>query len=105
MCDCKKDESDLRKIARLKKILDATEAEANRNSSNEYYRNACYGLAWDAFWDIANSIKMKVQYSNPDGSYEDDMRAFYNAYSGASWLAKALEEEDDNTNNEVDDGE
>ena len=96
MCDCKEDESDLRKIARLKKILDAVEAEANKNSSNEYYRNACYRLAWEPFWEIVKSIKLVVDYPEPDSSssYEYDMRNIVDAYSGASWLAKALEEND-----------
>ena len=50
----------------------------------EYSNWYCYRPLWDKFWEIANTIKSEPRnYYNPDTTYEEDMRAMYNAYE---WL-------------------
>jgi hypothetical protein len=50
----------------------------------EYSNWYCYRPLWDEFWEIANTIKSEPRdYYNPDTTYEEDMRAMFNAYE---WL-------------------
>lgn len=115
----KKDETDLKLLGRLKKILDAVEEEADHyyhNKKRDYkdyqeYRDSCYSEASDPFWDIARQKKTKFDWYDPESSHMESMKAFYEAFDDVlhpynrvpEWLAKALEEDDDT--NEEDDGD
>jgi len=45
----------------------------------EYAEKHDYEIIWDYFWEVNNTIPIKIDSYDPNGSYEDDIYARYKA--------------------------
>lgn len=41
-----------------------------------------WGIYWDSFWDVSRDFPFKVEWHDPDTSYEEDMMSRYLAIEG-----------------------
>lgn len=77
---------------KLGKLLDAAEKEAE--GQDEYYRERCYRLISDRFWEIQNKIQTSTNDYYPRSYFqtnEEKMKNMYEWYTESLWLLDAMD--------------
>lgn len=97
--------TDRQLLDRLKRLIDSAAAKVTRWEAHnptatvedrEKYRDWCHRQVWGKFLEVSNRITMTAGgYHTSGGSYEEEMRAFYDTYNAAweedKWLSDDTE--------------
>lgn len=77
---------------KLGKLLDAAQKQAE--GQDEHYRERCYLLIYNKFWEIQGKIKTPTRDYYPRSYFESDeekMKGIYEWYTKTLWLLDVMD--------------
>lgn len=66
--------SDICTLLEMKALIETAEVLSKTVDSD-----SAYSPIWDKFWELRKSLQLNVEYCDPDTTYEEDIRACWNA--------------------------